>query len=271
MSYNSSIDVHDSDIRHALNVIESTYGNVCSVAEKKKSLLKFGQNETLGSSIETVWTQGGNETYVTTNAIDKFSSSSADDTVEMVIEGHTVSGTGADAQYTFVIQTVTLEGRTEKSLTTPLARVSRAYDNSVTGLAGDFYIYEDDTVSNGVPQTDSKIHLKILGTGGSTQSLKAATTISNVDYYIITSLWCSVEKKTTAVVDFVLEIRQPGGVFRPRTWMTLNTAAQTSQQIDFKPYVIVPKNADVRVRATASTTSVGVNAAFNGYLAKVIE
>ena len=37
----------------------------------------------------------------------------------------------------------------------------------------------------------------------------------------------------------------------------------------FNPYVIVPKNSDIRVRAIASTTNVEVDATFQALLAEV--
>lgn len=261
----------DAKIRHAEREILNTYGDTVSVAAKKKSLLKFGRNASVGTSYETVWEYGGDETYVTTNAIDTVSSSSASDTAtEMFVEGHTVSGTGTSSQFTFTTQTVTLNGQNKVLLTTPLARVSRAYVSSGT-LVGDFYVYEDDTLSSGVPTTASKVHMTVEGaTSGHTQSFKAATTFSNTDYAIVTSGYAAVNKKTSASVDFVIEVRQAGGVFRPAGGrISLQSGGQTTAQIQFDPYVIIPKNADVRIRAIASTTAVEVDASFQAYLAAV--
>lgn len=259
-------------VSQAEREILSTYGDVVSVEAKAKSLLKFGRNANVGTSYETVWEYGGNETYVTTNAIDTVSSSSASDTAtEMFIEGHTVSGTGTSSQFTFVTQTVTLNGQNKVTLATPLARVSRAYVANSTVLVGDFYVYEDDTLSSGVPTTATKVHMTVEGaTSGHTQSFKAATTFSNTDYAIVTGGYAAVNKKTSANVDFVIEVRQAGGVFRPAGGrIALQSGGQTTQQIQFDPYVIIPKNADVRVRAIASTTAVEVDASFQAYLAAV--
>lgn len=249
--------------------IQDTFGDTVSVQEKKKTLLKFGKNVDLDTAWETVWVQGGDETYVTDNLIDTISSSNAGDTQEVTIEGHTVSGTGTDAQFTFVVQTATLNGQNKVVLTTPLARVSRLANNSTTAFAGDIYVYEDDTLTGGVPNTASKIHLKVLGSAGDTQSFKAATTFSNSDYFICTGGWASVNKAASAAVDFEMQVRTVGSVFRPVARLSLNSTGSTTQQITFDPPVIVPKNADMRVRAIASAVNCEVNASFYGYLAIV--
>jgi len=261
----------DMKIAQAEREILGTYGQKVSVAEKRKSLLKFGKNESVGTSYQTVWANGGNESYVTTDAIDTVSSSNAGDAVTMKIEGHTVSGTGADAQYTFVIQTVVLNGQTKVVLGTPLARVSRAYIDSSTPLAGDFYVYEDTAISGGVPSDSTKVHLKIDGSLGETQSFKCATTVSNTDYGIITGGYASISKKTSASVDFVIEKRQPGGVFRPAGGrVTLNSVGLSAMEIKFDPYLILPKNSDIRVRAISTAANTAVDASIQMYLAIVI-
>lgn len=258
-------------VSYAENVIYSTYGDKVSVQTKAKSLLKFGRNADLGTSYETVWEYGGDETYCTTNAIDTVSSSDNSDTAVMYVEGHTVSGTGVDSQFTFVAQTVTLTGQTKALLTTPLARVSRAYVVSGT-LAGDFYVYEDDTLSSGVPTTASKVHITVEGlTFGHTQSYKAATTFSNTDYFICTGGYAGITKKTAGAADLVIEVRTPGGTFRPAGGrISLDSDGSSTVQVNFDPYVIVPKNADIRVRAIGSVSAIEVDASFQGYLAQVV-
>lgn len=257
-------------ITYAEAVILGTYGDTVSVAEKAKPLFKFGRNAGVGTSNETVWEYGGDETYVTTNVIDTISSSDAADAAVIYVEGHTISGTGTDSQFTFVSQTATLNGQNKVVLSTPLARVSRAYVQSGT-IAGDIYVAEDDTLSGGVPTTAAKVHITIEGaTSGHTQTFKAATTFSNLDYFICTGGYVSVNKKTSAAVDVVMEARTPGGVFRPVGGrISLKTDGTTTEQIAFNPYVIVPKNSDIRIRAVASTTAVEVDASFQGYLAAV--
>lgn len=251
-------------ITQAINSIYQNFGDVVSVTDKAKTLYKFGRNADIGTgAYTTVQREGGDETYCTTNAIDKFSSSNAGDTQEIVIEGHTI----ADGELTFATQTVTLNGQTETSLTTPLARVTRLYNNGTTDFTGDIYVYEDDTVTGGVPQTASKIHMKV--TDGN-QSEKCSTSFSNSDYFIVTEFIGHVFEKTSVNVEFIGELRQVGTtnkVFR-RVFSTAGSNGQPTV-VKFDPPIIIPKNYDARVRAISSSAGTDVGAAFNGYLAEV--
>lgn len=254
----------------AINEIHSSYGDMVDVLSKGKALLKFGENDDVDTAWETVWELGGDEVYPTTNSINTISSSAAGDTQVITLEGHTVTGTGSDQQFTFVIQTVTLNGQNKVTLGTPLARVSRAANSNGVALAGDVYVYEDTAIVAGVPSDLTKAHIKISGlTEGYQQSFKTATTFSNTDYFILTGFGVSVAKGNAAAVDFEIQVRNPGGLFRPMVRVSANSAGSTSVIEHFDPYKIIPKNYDIRIRALASTTNVPVNAYFTGYIAQI--
>jgi hypothetical protein len=246
-------------VQHAQREVFGTYGD--RVLVKPKSLLKFGQNLDVDDpGIETVWLRGGIETYATGNTIDKISSSDDSDNQEVVVEGHTLSG----SDLTFVVQTVTLDGQTETSLDTPLYRATRMYNNGATDFAGTVYIYEDDAVTNGVPQTEAKIHLQTTGTNN--QSLKAATSLSSQDYAFITGIYATVNKRTTASADFFLQVREFGKVFRTRFSSSAHSQGPRLQ-FDFRPFIIVPPNSDIRITCEASVDNTSVEAGFNSLLA----
>lgn len=252
-------------IQHAYNVIEDTYGDVVRV--KPKNLLKFGLNANADSGVATtVMTLAGaetNETYVSANTITHFASSSGADDQELVVEGHTISG----SNLTFVSQTVTLNGQTKTALTTPLARCTRAYNNDTTAIAGTVYFAQDVTFTSGVPQTNNAVHLIIKA--GAQQSEKCATAFSSQDYGIITSVYANGERgNATTNFDMKLEIREFGKVFRPAFEWQVRSGAGTAP-IFLNPYVIVPKNADVRIRATSDTDNATVVAWFNSVIALV--
>lgn len=260
-------EVPDGRLVQAEREIQALTGDVVSIDRKAKSLIKFGKSADLtANTLETVWTVGGNETYVTDNTIEYISSSSALDNQTIKIECHTVSGTGTDAKFTFLIQEVTLNGQTPVALTTPVARVSHAYNSNGTELVGRVTVYENTTVVGGVPSDPTKIHLDIPQ--GLQGSFKGATTFSDSDYYILTGGFGSVSKKQEANVDFYLEVREAGGVFIQRAAVSGSTGGPWD--IDLDPAVIVPKNADVRIRADSATNNAVVFGVFKGYLAKVI-
>lgn len=195
------------DIAQAERVVASTYGDTVSVLEKKKDLLKFGRNFAAGTSYSTVWAYGdtlATEVLPTTNAIDTVSSSSTSDTGTVVIEGHTISG----SDLTFVVQTATLNGRNKVVLTTPLARATRIKNTGAADFVGDIYVYEDDTISAGVPTTSTKVHVTARA-GYGNQSLKCATSISSVDYWFISHIKCGVLKKIFSICRFPTSDTKP--------------------------------------------------------------
>lgn len=247
-------------VQHAIDVIRNEDSVEVSVDTKAKDLTKFGRNTDLTTTEELVWIQGGIETLPTTNAIDKFSSSDAGDDQDVVVEGHSISG----GNLTFVTQTVTLNGQTETSLDTALARATRLYNAGSTDFAGSVYVYEDDTVTNGVPQTASKIHLR--SDGSNNQSLKCATSLSQNDYWLLTSFVCSVNRQNSRSVDFKLQTRDSGGVFRTKRTLAVHSNSG-SREIQFRPFLIVKPNSDVRVLATSSGASTQVDAQLQGMLA----
>jgi hypothetical protein len=257
-------EVPDGRLVQGEREIQQTYGDKVSIDRKAKSLIKFGRSAELGTTaLETVWTCGDDEVYVTDNTISHISSSSASDTQEVTIEGHTISG----GEFTFAIQTATLNGQNTVALNTDLARVSRIYNSDSTELVGRVVVYENTTISTGVPTDATKIHIDIPT--GFQQSFKAATTFSKNDYFICTGFYGAVSSKQSGSVDFYPEIRQAGKVFRQAGCFTASTSGGAAD-ITLDPPLIVPKNADIRIRCETETNNLVVFGIFKGYIAKVL-
>ncbi len=246
-----------------------SYAVNVDVLAKGKSILRVGRNDDIDNAVrETIWLQGGDETYATTNAIDTISSSNAGDSQDVTIEYCTVSGTGTSSQFTFGTQTATLNGQTKVVLTTACARVLKVTNASGTTFAGDVYVYEDDTITAGVPDTAANVHAKVLL--GEDQSFKACDTIANTDYAFITKLFAtsSPPSTTDARVSVRLEVRKVGLVFVPEIELTV-THKGGLLELPLKPYLVVPKNADIRMTAYMTANNFGVNAGFQSILASV--
>lgn len=248
-------------VDHACRVIKQQYGDI--VVIKHKDLLKFGRNKAVGTSSTTIMTLAGteiNETYISANLIDTLSSSSGSDTMPIVVEGHTIDGNG---DFTFVVQTATLNGQNKVVLTTPLARCTRLYNNGATNLVGAVYAYQEQSISAGVPQTANKVHCIIRA--GKNQSEKAATCLSKDDYWIITKYTATVLEKTQVYADVELEVRLKGKVFRVVDITGCSSGVDsTEEQL---PFLIVPPNSDVRLRAVSSTADTDVAGSIHGFLA----
>lgn len=245
--------IYDPTIALAEDLIYKQDGRRVSVVDKGKSLIKFGKNNALTTSWETVWLVGGDETYQTDNVIDTIVSDNAGDTQEVIVEGHTIDSNG---DFTFVVQSATLNGTTNVALGTPLARANRMYNAGSADFAGTVRVFENGGTDH------------LTTEGDNNQSLKAATTISKDDYWIITGLTVSVNRQNTRSVDFALQIREKGGVFRTRFPVSAHSNGG-GLQVNFPQPIIVRPNSDIRLRAISSGADTQVEGAIHGYLATI--
>lgn len=255
-------------IAQAINEVQALYGETVSVDSKAKSLIKFGRNANVGTSPATIMEQEGaevHETYVSANSIIYVITDDASFTGDVTIEGHTIDGD----DLTFVSQTVTLNGHNAVTLSTPIARVTRLYipnGDSLSATTNKIYVYENDTTTSGVPDTDSKIHIQLSGRYN--QSQKCSTSISKDDYFFVTKVYAGALKKTTATVDVELQVRSIGSD-NFLTKFELPTTNGQYFQIDAPPILIIPKNSDVRLVATSTAASTEVVGGLVGYLASI--
>ena len=248
-------------IAQARNQIKADYGVNVSINRKAKGLRKFGRNDDLNTStFETVWMNGGHEIYATGNTIDTISSTSTGDAQQVKIEGHTLSGNNL----IFSVQTKTLTGQVKAVLGTPLYRATRIYNIGATDFAGTIRVYEDTAISGGAPTDTTKVHL--TASGDRNQSEKASTSISSTDFWIIDHVYGSVSAKAAGRVEFHVQIREYGGVFRS----ILNGSTNDSFSMEITPNIIVPPNADIRIIALASAANMECEAGMDGLLAKVV-
>jgi hypothetical protein len=235
------------------NQVERQYGYDVSFFRKAKSIDKFGRSELAGTAISTVWSQGGNETFLTDNTITKLTSSVAS-TMSISVEGHTIDGNG---DFTFVVQHVTLNGTSDVALPTPLARCSRLANTGSVVLTG--------TVA--ARTAGDVIYCEIPA--GQQQSFKAATTISKDDVFAIDAVKLGVSQKAARTAEFQIEVREKGGVFLPKE-LFVAASPGPSTIATFEPWLVVPANSDIRVRCIASANSTAVAASFSGVLASIL-
>ena len=253
----------DFRIYHAIKRIFNDYGE--RVYVKPDSLAITASHVEIGTTDTTVMGLPSgvtNEAYVSDNLITHFSSSNAGDDQSVIVKGHTLSG----GNFTAVTQTITLVGQTKTALGTPLARVSEMYNDDTTDFAGDIYIYEDGAVTAGVPDTASEVHMYLPASINHNQSIKAASTTAQNEYFIITDIEGSIDNKSAASCDVELQIRLYGKVFRTIRNFTLNTAGSSVYYIPLDPCIVVPPNSDIRMRAITSSGTVDISGTISGYL-----
>jgi hypothetical protein len=267
-----------SDLSYAERVIESTYGDVVSIKAKGKQLNKFGLSNSVGTALQTIARFPSiNETYVSTNIITRIVSTNVSDTQTLVLEGDTIDGFG---NLTFSIQNVTLNGQTVVTLTTPLARANRLYvkpsgtfNAPQTNPLGAVSVYDNlSGVAAGVPSVPTSVKLTIQA--GEANSQKCATSISSSDYYIVTQIQGGIGAAGGNASRVIIRAEsrdiKNGGVWRPLGRELTVPISGVGVQFDPHPFLIIPKNHDIRLRARTDSNTAFVFGEINGYLAGIV-
>lgn len=253
--------VMDNRLEFAASEIYETYGHTVRIS--RKSLHKFGRYESLGITEAPITYWGEGPIRSSTNSITHFSSTDVADTQVLRVEGMTIS----NGLLTFTVQNITLAGQTKTALTTPLARCTRiANTSSATSTLGDVYVYEDDTVTGGVPDTSSKIANLMPAEYQST--MFAGTSIAKNNYFILCDWWATINKKTAASADVQFKVGGVDLVMRSITMSSLSNSNDIYRPAC--PYYIITPNSDMHLYATGSTTGVDISAGFAGYFADIV-
>ena len=268
MPHSASTDA----LEQAENEILQTFGDRVSFLGAGKSVLQYGRRTlALSSTRYTIMDAPDsvvNENLIQTNSINRISSTEGLDDQEVVIEGFTLQGDNQDK--VFVSQTATLNGQNKVNLSTGLARVTRVYNNDSSDIAGNVYVYEDGTISLGVPQTDNDIHIELRGQGGQVAA-KAATAVAQDEYLIILSSYFAIDRsESSGNADWRIEVAERDKVFLPVVEGTVRSAGDARDFIQYDAPIIVPKNGEVRMTGVASALGTNVFGWFSGFLASVI-
>jgi hypothetical protein len=245
----------DFSLRLALEEIYDTYG--CIAEYKGQRFTRAGKFDALGTSYVTVQEQGGIETLLTSNLINTVVSTSAGDTTSVVIEGFTIDTAG---NLTFVTQTVTLNGLTNVTLPTPLARAGRLYNNGTVDFVGVVKVF--------VSGTPGTVYLQASGI--SNASAKCAGSVASTDFWVITEIFGVILLKTSASVDYSLQVRPKGSVFR-EIYAWAGNSPQTPNPHTLSVPLIIPPNSDVRLQAKAGVINTEVVTRISGHLARITD
>ena len=224
------------------------------------SIYKFGYNDDLDSGVEEdVWDYGGTYTYSTTADIDSISSSSALDTQDILVYG-------LDANWEQVEQTVTLNGQTKVTLTTPLIRVWRMINVGTTDLAGNVYLYVDGTISGGIPTVANTIRAFIEG--GNNQTLMMLYTVPSGYTAHIRKLTASLGGLVSSYGTFKLWARPYGGVFALKGVIDLDTDGNSVYESVFQGWLALPEKTDFRISCLGNANNMKVSTSADFYLTK---
>ena len=226
------------------------------------SVNKFGENPSIdaGSAPEDVWDFGGLYNFSTSDAIDVISSSNASDAVLITIEG-------LDANWDRVIQDVQLVGQNKIVLSTPLIRVYRAFNSSNISLIGDVYIYEDTTVSGGIPSDTSKIRAFVKASANQTEMLIYPVPRGKTMAYVEGFIAISRAGGVSGAAGFVFLQRPFEKVFRVGRRIALNSQGSSNWRAVYSIPLILPEKSDILFRCEeVSANSTGVSGGFQAFI-----
>jgi len=220
---------------------------------------RFGDNHAVGTTEEDVWRGGGLYNWIGTPAQLKVSSSSAQDAAAGT-GARTVTLIGLDSNWATQTETVTLTGQTAVTTTSTWKRINRAYCSGTVGTglsnAGTIYVH-NSAVTNGVPDDLTKLYAQIdVGAGDAMQAVH-----STADEYEegLSSIVVSAGRANDDAT-IVIYVREDGG-----PWVTLRHYEMHRQSFRESNgcVIVLPSRCDLRVAASAATSSVAVSAALH--------
>jgi len=228
-----------------------------------KTLFKFGNNEDINGSLETIWSYGGLYVYPTSAIQMKVSSTSANDTSDGT-GARTIVVSGLNATYDEVSETVVLNGQTAVLTTTTFIRVFRSFVVTAgTGAtaAGTIYI-GTGTVTVGVPAT---VYAQIVL--GENQTLMAIWTVpAGYTLYISRGTFSAASNNAAQYILSKFMIRPFNGVFRNVADVTVNSSVVS---YDFEVPLAIPEKSDIEARGIAlAGTNFYTTASFEGIYIK---
>lgn len=218
---------------------------------------KFGENPDIDvGGYEDIWELGGDYIYPTLAATNYISSSDNSDTEEVTV-------IGLDSDWNVQTQNVTLQGQTKTEIGSGLTwiRVYRAYNNNGTDLAGDVYIYEDDTVTAGVPNTASKIKACISNGSNQTQMALYSVPAGKTGYLV--SSHASLSKKKDGLSNVQVKTREFGKVFRVRDLYEVASAGTSAVEQKYDFWIEIPEKSDIKLVADSSVADSGIAGGFS--------
>jgi hypothetical protein len=214
---------------------------------------KFGRRPVAGASASEVWDGNTDYTFTTTAQPYYTSSDQSSDTGQLRVFG-------LDEDFNTVETVVTLSGQTKVWIADGdnFMRVFRAFNDGDTTFSGNVFIYEDDTVVAGEPQTTSKIRAKIIPPNNQTEMAIYTVPAGKTAYVRKFTIYPAAV--TNRIVDGSLFVREFGKVFRLRH-RTLVSTAPFSNMSDCA--TIIPEKSDIVVKASVNTGTSEVVADFD--------
>ena len=227
-------------------------------------LHKFGRMVDVQAGTPTdIWSYGGAYTYMTSASTMYASSDNTDDAVTITVEG-------LDGDYMLQKESVTIDGFTFVPLKNTYLRVFRAYVTGATAPAGNIYISDDNTDSDGgadgIPDTVTNIKAQIeIGTNQTLMALY--TTPADFRRYELHEWSTSISSDGANAADrsgrIELRTRPEGGVFHIKDMVEVHSHGGRSSMVYHFPRNIEPKTDITIFSASVSKNDANVTGTFD--------
>jgi len=215
----------------------------------KSQEIKFGEIPSIAlNTLQDVWDFTPALYTFQADVVEHFISSSNNSDTQTIY----IKGLGEDKKLKEM--TVTLAGQTKTSIGNwyRTFRIANVNDDET---AGNIYIYEDDTVTAGVPDTDSKVRAYMAQTEQQTLMCIYTIPIDKKGYLIATE--SSFSNKQSADITHRLKVRSNGGPFR-----TAATVGIEQSYHPVVPYGVLDPLMDIKAQAYSDTAGVRVDGKF---------
>jgi hypothetical protein len=232
-----------------------------------RHIFKYGYNDAVGATAETIWLQSGVYTWSSAAVKLKISSSSAQDDDTTGTGAWTVTVEGLDGNYNEISETVTMDGTTPVETDATFLRTHRMYVVTAgSGLTNAGVIYAADTGDTygtpGVPDTATGIRSTIGASEG--QTLQAFYTVpAGYTGYVASITASSADGTNASVVTF--RAREVGGAFRTKNKFV---TFKGTYPLDFPVPQVFPEKTDLEIIATGNASATDVAATFDLILVK---
>lgn len=155
---------------------------------------------------------------------------------------------GLDENWNLQTVIIALDGQTKTQIgtTETWMRVFRAYNSDSTEFQGTVYIYENDTVVLGVPQTATAVKATI-NTNFQQTYMAIYTIPAGKTGYIIQKKWSLNDAGSTTRAIVEMKICNFGGVFRSKELDSLRNNGVSMVLIDYPLPIKVTEKSDVKL------------------------
>lgn len=206
-------------------------------------------NAAIATSKEDLWTQSGLQTWIPTAApIHISSSSSADQDIEVTVEYLDLLW----QPQTAVVFTDDTDGQTEIITSITAIRINKAWVSGGSAAVGKIYLYEDDTVTLGVPQTATLIHA-VLEIADQETKHGWWSIPDGYEGYVLD--W-QVDTLAAIVMTNKVEVREFNGVFLSKDTLIINAGSKGKTKVIA---IKCPPKSDVKITSVGASGSSLVN------------